>query len=243
MRNIWTIAKREYKLYFTTPVAYIVTFIILLILGLLFYVNISAATLQQFAPGIEFILGPLVTLLLFGSPAITMRLIAEEQRMGTIELMLTAPVKDYELVIGKWLGGFFFLLTLLAITWVFPIVLNTLIDPGIDQGPLLSGYLGLILICASLVAIGVAVSAFFSNQIAAFFTTFGVLLVLWLIGTPAQSVGAGGGSLLTYLDFGEHFYRTFYVGVIDVRDVVYYLSLTAISLFIGTVAVETRRWR
>jgi ABC-2 type transport system permease protein len=243
MRNIWTITKREVKLYFTTPIAYMVSFIILLILGFLFYVNITAATFQQIAPGIEFILGPLVTLLLFGTPAVTMRLIAEEQRMGTIELLLTAPVRDFELVIGKWLGGFLLMMALLAVTWVFPIALNTLVDPGIDQGPLVTGYLGLILVSASLVAVGVSVSAFFSNQIAAFFTTLGVLLVLWLIGTPAQAAGSVGGSLLTYLDFGEHFYRTFYVGVIDVRDIVYYLSLTALSLFIGTMVVETRRWR
>jgi ABC-2 type transport system permease protein len=219
-----------------------VAFIILLILGFIFYVNISAATVQQFAPGIDVVLGPLVTLLLFGTPAVTMRLIAEEQRMGTIELLLTAPVRDFELVIGKWLGGFFFLLTLLAFTWVFPIALNALIDPGIDQGPLVSGYLGLVLICAALIAVGVAVSAFFSNQIAAFFTTLGVLLVLWLIGMPARAVGAGGG-ILSYLDFSEHYYQTFYIGVIDLTDIVYYLSLTALALFIGTMAVETRRWR
>jgi len=243
MRNIWIITTREFKLYFTTPIAYMVSFIILLILGFLFYVNITAATFQQIAPGIGFILGPLVTLLLFGTPAITMRLIAEEQRMGTIELLLTAPVRDFELVVGKWLGGFLLMLTLLAVTWVFPIALNALVEPGIDQGPLVTGYLGLVMICASLVAIGVSVSAFFSNQIAAFFTTLGILLVLWLIGTPAQAAGAVGGSLLTYLDFGEHFYSTLYVGVIDVRDIVYYLSLTALALFIGTMAVETRRWR
>jgi ABC-2 type transport system permease protein len=243
MRNIWTIAKREYKLYFTTPIAYMVAFMILLVLGFIFYVNVSAAAIQQFAPGIELILGPLVTLLLFGTPAVTMRLVAEEQRMGTIELLLTAPVRDFELIIGKWLAGFFFLLTLLAATWVFPIALNALIDPGIDQGPLVTGYLGMVLICSALVAIGVAVSAFFSNQIAAFFATMGVLLVLWLIGTPAQAVGAGGENLLSYLDFGDHFYQTFYVGVIDLTDIVYYLSLTALALFIGTVAVETRRWR
>jgi ABC-2 type transport system permease protein len=243
MRNIWIIAKREYKLYFTTPVAYMVSFIILLIIGFIFYINIAAAAIQQTAPGIELILGPMVTLLLFGTPALTMRVIAEEQRMGTIELLLTAPVRDFELVVGKWLGGFLFLLTLLAITWVFPIALNSLIDPGIDQGPLVTGYLGLVLICSALIAIGVAVSAFFSNQIAAFFTTLGILLVLWLIGSPAQALGNAGGSLLTYLDFGDHYYSTFYVGVIDLTDLVYYLSLTALALFIGTMAVETRRWR
>jgi len=178
MRNIWTIAKREYKLYFKAPIAYIIAFIILLILGILFYGNLQAGMMQGYAPGVEVIMGPLVTLFLFGVPAITMRLLAEEQRMGTIELLLTAPVRDYELVVGKWLGGWLFLLTIIAVTLIFPFVLNTMVEPGIDQGPLMTGYLGLLLLSAALVAIGVAISALFSNQIAAFFTTLGVLLVL-----------------------------------------------------------------
>jgi ABC-2 type transport system permease protein len=243
MRNIWTIASREYRLYFSTPAAYLVAFMFMLILGVIFYANISAGVIQQFAPGVDSVIAPMITLLLFGTPAITMRLIAEEQRMGTIELLLTAPVRDYELVVGKWLGGVLFMLTLIAITWVYPIVLNYLVSPGIDQGPLITGYLGVFLISAALVAIGVAISSLFSNQIAAFFATLGVYLLLWLIGLPAQSTGLGGGGLLSYLDFSEHFYNTMLRGVLDLRDVIYYLSVTALGLFVGTVLVETRRWR
>jgi len=243
MRNIWVIARREYKLYFATPAAYLVAFMLLLILGVIFYANIINAQLQQVAPGVEVVLGPMVTLLLFATPAITMHLIAEEQRMGTIELLLTAPVRDYELVIGKWLGGFLFLLTILAVTWVYPIILNLIVDPGIDQGPLVSGYFGVVLICSALVAIGVAVSTLFSNQIAAFFATLGVFLLLWLIGLPSQALGAFGGDLVGYLDFSEHFFSTFYRGVIDLSDIVYYLSITGLGLFLGSLFVETRRWR
>ncbi len=243
MRNIWVIARREYKLYFATPAAYLVAFMLLLILGVIFYANIINAQLQQVAPGVEVVLGPMVTLLLFATPAITMHLIAEEQRMGTIELLLTAPVRDYELVIGKWLGGFLFLLTILAVTWVYPIILNLIVDPGIDQGPLVSGYFGVVLICSALVAIGVAVSTLFSNQIAAFFATLGVFLLLWLIGLPSQALGAFGGDLVGYLDFSEHFFSTLYRGVIDLSDIVYYLSITGLGLFLGSLFVETRRWR
>jgi len=100
-----------------------------------------------------------------------------------------------------------------------------------------------ILICASLVSIGVAISSLFSNQIAAFFATLGVFLILWLVNLPSQAMGSTGGNLLSYLDFSEHFFSTLYLGVIDLRDVVYYLSLTALSLFLGSVIVETRRWR
>jgi len=110
MRNIWTIARREYKLYFTSPVAYVVAFLFMVILGWFFYSEMRGAILQAayqaYAPSVQIIISPMVTLLLFTMPAITMRLLAEEARMGTLELMLTAPVKDWELVIGKWLGGF-----------------------------------------------------------------------------------------------------------------------------------------
>ncbi|NIP43349.1 MAG: ABC transporter permease subunit, partial [Aliifodinibius sp.] len=121
MRNIWTIASREYQLYFSTPMAYMVAFLYLLVLGILFYTNLLGAVLQQVAPGIQIIIGPMVTLLLFATPAVTMRLIAAEHSSGTIELLLTAPVRDWEMVVGKWLGGFLFMMTLLAVTLLYPL--------------------------------------------------------------------------------------------------------------------------
>jgi ABC-2 type transport system permease protein len=243
MRNIWTIAQREFKLYFNSPAAYMMAFMIFLIIGIIFYANVVNALVYQYAPGVDIVIGPLVTLLLFSIPAITMRLIAEEQRMGTIELLLTSPIRDYELVVGKWLGAFMFTFVLVAVTWVFPITLNYLVSPGIDQGPLLTGYLGILLICAALTAIGVAVSSLFSNQIAAFFATLGVILLLWFVSMPSEASGASGAELIRYLDFSQHFYNTLLRGIIDTRDIVYYLSVTALALFAGTILVETRRWR
>lgn len=242
MRNIWTIAKREYKLYFTTPMAYMVAFLYLLVLGLIFHTSLIQSLYQQYAPGVEIVVGPMVTLILFVTPAITMRLLAGEQGSGTIELLLTAPVRDWELVIGKWLGGFLFMFSLLAVTWVYPIILNNLVNPGIEQGTLITGYLGLILMSASLIAIGVAVSSLFKNQNAAFFATLGVFLLFWLIGIPSQASGGGGG-VFAYLDIRNHFYSNLFYGVIDLSDVVYYLSLTILALFLGSVSIETRRWR
>lgn len=242
MKIVWIIAQREYKRYFATPVAYMVSFMLLLILGFIFYNTINFALISQFTPGVETILGPLVFLLVFTTPAVTMRLLAEEQRLGTIELLLTSPVRDWELVVGKWLGGVLFLSTLISITLVYPFVLNQMVSPGIDQGSLMTGYLGLILVCGALVAVGVAVSALFSNQIAVFFTTFAVMVLLWIIGSPAQSSPVGN-ELLMYLDFRNHYNPTFLVGIVDIRDVIYYVSLTALSLFLGSVFVETRRWR
>lgn len=247
MRNIWIIARREYKLYFASPAAYLIAFMILLALGILFYLNLQVAAMQQFSPGAQITLAPMATLIMLATPAITTRLLAEEQRMGTIELLLTAPVRDWELVIGKWLGAFLFLLSIIIVTLIYPLVLNQLVNPGIDQGPLLSGYLGIVLLSASLVAIGVAISSLFNNQIAAFATTMGVFILFWwIIGPIAQTIGPAGGvgaTIISSLDFSEHFFGNLIRGVIDLKDVVFYLSITALGLFLGTVSVETRRWR
>ncbi len=246
MRNVWTIASREYKHYFASPAAYLVAFMLLVVVGIIFYANIVASLSGQFggsAPGVQVVIGPMLTVLLFATPAITMRLLADEQRLGTMELLLTAPVRDWELVVGKWLGGFLFMVTLLALTWIYPIILNRMVEPGIDQGVLLSGYLGLILMVAAFTAIGVAISSLFSNQIAVFVATLAVFLVFWLISLPAQASGGVGGELLRYLDFSETYNTTFYRGVIDLSSVVYYLSVTALALLLGSISVETRRWR
>lgn len=242
MRNIWIIARKEYKNYFISPIAYAVMFMILLILGIIFYANVVAAAMQSFAPNVQIVIGPMVSLFLFTTPAITMRALAEEQRTGTLELLLTAPVRDAELVIGKWLGGLLFYITILIISLIYPLILNQLVQPGIDQGMLIAGYLGITLLVGTFIAIGVATSSLFSNQIAAFFAALGVLLIFWMIGFPAQALGSSGG-LLNYLDMSGHFYNTFFEGIIELRDVIYYLSATGLALFLGSLSVETRRWR
>src|SRR4030066_155967 len=143
MRNIWILARREYKLFFISPIAYVVAFFFILLMGYFFYSGlveaITYSMYQAYAPTVQNVIGPLVTLLVFVMPAITMRSMAEEMRMGTMELLLTAPVKDWELIVGKWLGAFLFMLSLLGLTLIFPFILNFLITPGIDQGILLTG--------------------------------------------------------------------------------------------------------
>lgn len=244
MRNLWVIAEREYKHFFISPIAYLVALTILLFLGIRFYIIILASAMQQYAPTVPDVVGPLFMLLIFTVPAISMRLLAEESKNGTLELLLTAPVRDWEVVVGKWLGGFLFLLTVIAITWFFPAILNQIIEPGIDQGLMVTFYLGIALVAAAFVAIGVMASSLFSNQIAALFATLGLLFVLLLIGDSSQVMGAAGAnSLLGYLDIDNHFYGSFMTGVIELKDVVYYLSVTALALFIGSSVVEMRRWR
>ena len=248
MRNIWTIARREYRHYFTSPIAYIVALLTLLTVGIYFVVIIYYVTNQSYysntAPGIDIIIGPLATVFLFASPAMTMRLLADEQRMGTLELLLTTPIKDGELVVGKWLGSFLFMLTIIAITLVYPIVLNKLTSPGIDQGVMVSAYLAIILLNAVFLAIGTAMSSFFSNQFAAFFATFAVLIVFWwLIRLPTFIVQNDSiNNILNYLDLNGRF-NSMLSGNVSLSDIIYPISLTALGLFLSAAAVDIRRWR
>lgn len=243
MSSIFLIARKELKQFFISPVAYVIALLIFLVIGIIFYASLVSGMNQQVAPSIQIIIGPLTTILLFTAPAITMRTLAEEQKSGTLETLLTAPVRDWEVVVGKWLGGMYFILIILAVTWVFPIILNNIVSPGIDQGLLISTYLGIILLTGAFLAIGTAASSLFSNQIAAFFATLMVLLVLWIVGDAASAMGATGNEVLRYIGMSGHFFSTFYNGVIDLKDVVYFLSVIVIGLVLGSVSVETRRWR
>lgn len=249
MRNIWIIAKREYNHYFISPIAYVVAFMILLTVGIIFAINIYFFVQNAFqsfgqVPDISPITGAFGFLLVLSIPAITMRLLADEARMGTLELLLTAPVRDFELVAGKWLGGFLFMLTILAVTLVYPLILNNLVTPGIDQQLVISSYLGVILVTAAFLALGVGISAIFTNQVAAFFITLSVFVFLWwLIGFPAQVLQGTASEVFRYLDMKTHFYDALNVGSIKLSDLVYFFSLIALGLFMGTTAVEVRRWR
>lgn len=251
MRNAWTIARREYHRFFASPIAYVVAFVMMLTLGIMFAITILYFRQNALggggygappAPDMSGITGTFAFLLILMLPALTMRLVSDENRMGTMELLLTAPVRDWELVVGKWLGGLLYMLTLMAATLVYAFVLNALETPGLDQSQLMTSYLGLILVTASLLAIGVGVSSMFSNQIAAFFVTLAVFVFLWwLVGFPASYVGAGG-EFFSYLDMKTHFYDSLNQGVINLSDIVYFISLIALGLFAGSTAVEVRRW-
>lgn len=247
MRNIWTIAKREFNTYFSSPVAYAVAFLFLSIIGVVFVLNILALSNNPYgyaeAPDTRMITGPMAFMLMLATPALTMRLLADEVRMGTMELLLTAPLRDFELVVGKWLGAFLFMMVLIGVSLVFPVMLNQMVKPGIDQMQMIAGYLGVILAAAALLGLGVGISALYSNQIAAFFTTLVLFVILWwLIGAPA-SILPTGGEVFSYLDMSSQLYNSFNEGIIKLSSVVYFLSLTSLGLFIGSTAVEVRRWR
>lgn len=249
MRNAWIIAKREYNHYFISPIAYVVAFMILLTIGIIFSINIFYFIQNAFqsfgqVPDISSITGAFGFLLVLSIPALTMRLLADEARIGTLELLLTAPIRDFELIAGKWLGGLLFMLTILAITLIYPLILNGLVSPGIDQQLVVSSYLGVILVTASFLALGVGISALFTNQVAAFFITLSAFVFLWwLIGFPAQVLQGSASEIFRYLDMKTHFYDALNLGNIRLSDLVYFLSLVVLGLFVGTTAVEFRRWR
>jgi len=247
MRNIWTIAKREYDNYFNSPLAYVVAFAILLPMGIYFSLVMFVSSQQAMqggpAPDSSPINWLFVFLMIFLSPALTMRLLSDEARMGTLELLLTAPIRDFELVAGKWLGAFLFVLSIAALTLVFPLIINNYVSPGIDWMVVLSSYLGMLLVCAALLALGTGISAIFTNQFAAFFTTLGLFFFLWfMVSLPANYLQQGG-DVLNYLSLSTHFSQSMNNGTINLGDIVYYLSLVALGLFAGTTAVEARRWR
>jgi len=245
MRNMWFIAKKEFKSYFGSPVAYVVCFVILLTLGFIFWYGINyAVQTQQYVPNVQETFQLYVFPLLFlAAPAITMRTMAEEHRMGTLEILLTSPIKDWELIVGKWFGSFLFFTCVTGITIIYPLILNSIVQPGIDQGIILTSYLGLFLMIASMCSLGVLISSIFNNQIAALFASIGLLLLFWIINYPAQSMVGTGADVLNYLSLPNHFYNTFLNGIIDLQDVIFYLSLTALGLFLGTVSIDVRRWR
>lgn len=250
MRNVWTIARREYSRFFSSPVAYAIAFLILLTMGIMFTIMMLLYMNAAFngslgpgqAPDITGLTGTFVFLFVLTIPAVTMRLVSEENRMGTMELLLTAPVRDWELITGKWLGGFLFMLTIIVVSGIYPLVLNSFVSPGIDQMQMVISYVGIILVAASFLALGVGISAMFTNQIAALFVTLAVFVILyWMMSFGAQYV-TGGADFFSYLNLQHHFYDSMNTGVVNLSDIAYFVSLIALGLFMGTTAVEVRRW-
>lgn len=244
MRNIWTVFKREFGYYFVSPVSYTVLFAFLLVLGLIFAYDLVNAAQSGQAPQVEqWILGPFVTLALFLTAFLTMRLVAEENRTGTMELMMTAPVREWELIIGKWLGALGFYLVILGSTLIYAVIANAYTSPGIDTSTLLTAYLGMVLLLASLLAIGVFTSTLFSNQIAAAFAQLAILLGLWLVGLPFQNQTGALSEVVQYLDISKHYYDNFAAGAIALTDVAYYVAVVVFFLFAASRVIESRRWR
>ena len=224
------IMKRELKSYFTSPVAYIVTALFLIIAGILFYSSFflyDRAELRRFFSSLPLLLS-------FFIPALTMRIFAEERRVGSIETLMTLPVTELDVVTGKYLASFISTLIMLAPTLFY--ILPTVIFGSPDFGPIVGGYLGAVFLCASFTAIGVFATSVTKNQIIAFFTGFIICIVLTLIDSFLVFLPSPIVSLLSYLSANGHF-TSISRGILDTRDLIYFISLTAL-FFATTVKVQ-----
>lgn len=241
MRNVWTILLKELYTYFVSPVAYFVLFVFAGITGFLFSTSliIGGINRMETTEVLNVLFLNMSVTLLFFAPAMTMKLFAEEKRTGTIELLMTSPVRDVEVVMGKYLASLTLLFMMLALTLPFPAI--TSFYGKVDVGPIISGYVGLILLGASFLSIGILISSMCKNQIVAALTSFGILLLLWIIGFIARGRGTIG-EVLRYLSLMEHF-EDFARGIIGLKHVVYYLSVTAVFLFATIRSVESAKWR
>jgi len=238
MRNALHIARRELYTYFSTPMAYVIAAVYLAVLGgmfgLILIYSREATMAYLFYHGVTLLFTVLVTQVL------TMRLLSEEQKQGTLELLLTSPVRDWEVVLGKYLASLAVFCAMLLLTAAYPLVLLQLGNP--DPGPILSGYLGYLLLGAAMLAIGLLASSLTQNQVVSAVLGIGINLVLWVSGDLGDVVGETLRPVVEYLPLFAH-YSDFALGVIDSGEIVYYLSVVILCLFISTRMVESRRWR
>jgi ABC-2 type transport system permease protein len=254
VRNAWTICKKELHSYFASPVAYLLMAIFAVIFGYFFYVatavfvsrGMEAQMMGRAFPMNvnEWVVRPLLmnvsVIGLFLIPMITMRLFAEEKRTGTIELLMTSPLRDWEMILGKWMAALILYCSILAIS-AFNIVF-LFIYGSPDGRPILAGYLGLVLLGGSLLAIGAFISTLTRNQIIAGGATFAVCLLLWVLDWVTSFETAAWARVVSYISVVTHF-ESFSKGVLDTKDIVFYLSMIFLGLFFTARSIESLRWR
>jgi len=257
MINIWAIAYKEIRNYFVSPVAYVVLAGFLLLCGWFFWIYLLQfstmvsmyAQFQQ--PQMlaqlnlnDMVMAPLlqnmVIIFLIMMPLVTMRLFAEERALGTDELLLTSPIDTLEITLGKFLGAGLFFVVMLGCTLLYPAILMYYGDPEI--GSIITGYLGILLVGLSFIALGLFTSTLTNNQIVAAVSSFVILLLFFAIGWPANTVGETAGAILSYLSLTEHLQQMI-EGLVVSSDVIYFLSVIAVALFLSQRSLESLRWR
>jgi ABC-2 type transport system permease protein len=233
--NTFVIAKREIAAFFISPIAYVVGAALLFMTGLFFVFTVVITGVATLAGVFE------VTsiILLFVAPILTMRLLSEEARSGTLELLLTAPVRDWEVVLGKFLAALLFFIAMFVPTLYYLFLLTRYGNPDIPVT--FSGYLGIILLGAMLISFGMLTSAMSANQIVAAVLGITLSLAFWLASGLANTFQGPLGKLFEYLSVQEHFFD-FILGLTTSTNIIYFLSITAISLFLATRVLEVRRW-
>ena len=236
MQAIWTLIKRELSAQFNSVVAYIVVILFLLITGGMFFLDffegIQELSLRRFFGDAPFFLA-------FFAPAMSMSVFSEEKRAGTLELLMTMPVSDLQIVIGKFIGVVLLLAVVLLFTLPYPITLYFLGD--LDWGPVIGGYLGLLFLGAAYLSVGVMVSSWTKNQIVAILLAFFLCFVLFIIDSLLGVQSGNTATILETMSANYHF-RSIPRGVIDLRDLVYYVSVMVICLAAARTSLAARRW-
>lgn len=245
VRNIWTIARREMRSYFDSLIAYVVIGGSTLGIGIFFFLmqsggfwEVDRASMARLFAAMPWALSVLVI------PLVTMRSLAEEKGTGTLELLITMPVRDADVILGKFFAAFGMCLILLAITVLYPIAM--FVTPwhlgALDWGPVWTGYLGLALFSAAGTALGLMFSSFTESQIIAFFLTAGVMLFMQVIGGIVESLAGVAGDVIAFVSFETRF-QPFARGLIDTRAVIYFLSIAVICLLVAFRSLESRKWK
>src|SRR5688500_6404929 len=252
MRNVFAIADKELRSYFSSPIGYVIIGLFALLFAWFYNAYLEwflEASQQMMGPGrtpnvnqqvIAGLLQNSAVIILFVMPMITMRTYSEEKRSGTIELLLTSPVTDGQIILGKFLGAMGLYAAMLGVTLLYIAILFWHGDP--EWKPIAAGYLGLLLMGGCFVSMGLLVSSLTKNQIVAGVATFALFLFLWVINWIGESAGPTGREVVSYLSITEHF-DDFARGVIDTKHLVYYLSFITFGLFLTAKSVDSERWR
>lgn len=253
MRNALAVAGKELRGYFNSPIGWVVCGLFSLMFGYFFYVYVevflkNSMQSQMGAGGpininmnlIRPLLSNAAIVILFVLPSITMRTYSEEKRSGTIELLLTSPISDWEIILGKFFGAMSLYGVMLLATMVYMTILFAYGQP--EWRPLVSGYIGLLLMGGSFISMGLFISSLTKNQIIAGIGTFIASLMFWVIGWMGDNASPTVSSILTYLSITEHF-DDFAKGVIDTKHVIFYLSFITFGLFLTSKSVDTERWK
>lgn len=254
-KNIEAIVWKEWHHYFRSPIGYVALFIWSLLFGVFFqsalywFLRMSERGPQFGAGGVSLndivisgVLHNMAVVTLFVTPLLTMRLFAEEKRQGTMELLATGPITDLEIVLGKFLGAFLLYAFMIAAGFLQFLLLWRFAVNGPDWWPVLSGALALLLLGAAFISLGLFLSTLTKNQIVAAVLTFGLLLTVWVVGWFGEPGSGGWTAVLGYLGLVKHM-EDMLKGILDLKDLVYYLSFILLGLFLSYQSVESQRWR
>lgn len=242
MQRTLSIARREFFAYFNSPIAYIVLTVFLLAVGILFFIMsgfflVNEASMRGFFNSFHHPMFPVFPLF---AAAVTMRLIAEERRQGTFEILVTLPVRDVEVILGKYLASLMFLVAVLVLTLGYPITISMAAD--LDWGPILGGYLGLLLLGGAYLSIGMLASTLSVHQIIAFFTAIVISFFFFYVNYASAVMPSSIASFLQYVSFTYHF-NNMARGVVDSRDVLYFLGIIVAALAGAVLSLKARKWR